>query len=81
LDPRARRLFSALKELRGEIAKREHVPAFVVFTDRTLLELAVTRPQSKAAMLEVYGVGETRLARFGERFLHVIQSDRERDVS
>jgi ATP-dependent DNA helicase RecQ len=49
------------------------VPAFVVFSDRTLVEIAKSRPPSLAAFSDIHGVGDTKLERYGEKFLAVIR--------
>ena len=49
------------------------VPAFVVFHDATLRHLLEVRPQTLAAMRHVHGIGEAKLARYGERFLDVVR--------
>ena len=67
------RLFERLRELRREIADRQGVPAYVVFSDRTLWEMAETRPGSEDELLDVSGVGPAKLARYGERFLRAIR--------
>jgi len=74
LDSTAERLFSALRTRRGEIAREEKVPAYIVFSDRTLAEIAVRRPLSLNALSGVQGVGEAKLARYGETFLAVIRA-------
>jgi ATP-dependent DNA helicase RecQ len=66
-------LFGELKTLRGRIAREEKVPAYVVFPDRTLAEMAVRRPGSLAALQDVYGVGPARREKYGERFLGIIR--------
>jgi len=68
-------LVGALRRLRVTIAKEEHVPAYVVFPDRTLVELAVRRPRSMDALGAVHGVGPARLERYGERLLAVLKDD------
>jgi ATP-dependent DNA helicase RecQ len=65
-------LFDRLRALRREIARERGVPPYVVFSDATLLELASTRPQSKAAMLGISGIGPTKLEHYGERFLKAL---------
>jgi ATP-dependent DNA helicase RecQ len=65
-------LFEALRTLRAEIAKRDGVPAYVVFPDRTLIEMATRRPRSVAALADVRGVGPVKLERYGEQFLNVV---------
>ncbi|MDQ3672931.1 MAG: HRDC domain-containing protein, partial [Gemmatimonadota bacterium] len=76
LDPAGERVFVALKGVRTAIAREEQVPAYVVFSDRTLAELAARRPQSLSALRDVRGVGPMKLERYGARFLAAItQSD------
>jgi ATP-dependent DNA helicase RecQ len=58
--------------VRTEIAREEQVPAYIVFSDRTLAELAARRPQSLAAFKDVRGVGPMKLERYGARFLEAI---------
>ncbi|MGB3539397.1 MAG: DNA helicase RecQ [Mesorhizobium sp.] len=67
-----RALFQALREKRMEIARLQNVPPYVIFHDRTLVELAAARPASRAQMAGVPGVGETKLDRYGPAFLAVI---------
>lgn len=67
-----RELFQALREKRMEIARAQNVPPYVIFHDRTLMELAAARPASRTAMSSVPGVGETKLDRYGPAFLSVI---------
>ena len=67
------RLLLALKALRTEIARAEQVPAYVVFPDRTLAEMAVRRPRSLAAMSDIRGVGPAKLDKYGERFLETVR--------
>jgi ATP-dependent DNA helicase RecQ len=66
-------LFAALRTLRGSIAKDEKVPAYVVFPDRTLAEMAVRRPRSLGALSDIRGVGPAKLEKYGERFLEAIR--------
>ena len=73
LQPNEKQLFEALRARRSEIARDEKVPAFVVFSDRTLVEIATSRPSSLAAFSRVHGVGGTKLERYGEKFLAVIR--------
>ena len=67
------RLFASLKALRSSIAREEQVPAYVVFTDRTLAELAARKPRTTTGFLEVRGVGQAKLDKYGERFLSAIR--------
>jgi ATP-dependent DNA helicase RecQ len=66
-------LFEALRRRRSELAKAQGVAAFVVFADRTLLEMAQRKPRSMAEMGTVHGIGEAKLKRYGELFLEVIR--------
>jgi len=50
------------------------VPAYVVFSDRTLIELATHRPASPRAMREIHGVGDTKLERYGAAFIEILQA-------
>jgi ATP-dependent DNA helicase RecQ len=65
-------LFAALKARRRELADAAGVPAYVIFSDRTLIELATHRPQTLDAMGGITGVGSVKLARFGATFLEII---------
>jgi len=66
-------LFEALRALRSRLAKEQNVPPYVIFPDRTLNELAVSRPATQAQMLDVSGVGEVKRERYGEDFLNEIR--------
>jgi ATP-dependent DNA helicase RecQ len=66
-------LFARLKQLRRSLAEELRVPAYVVFSDATLLEMAARRPSSEAELLTVSGVGLTKLARYGDKFLSVLR--------
>ena len=65
-------LLSALKARRRALAEAAGVPAYVVFADRTLIEMAETRPATLDAMARIGGVGATKLNRYGAEFLAVI---------
>jgi ATP-dependent DNA helicase RecQ len=67
-----RALFQALRQKRLEIARAQNVPPYVVFHDKTLIELAAARPRSRAEMANVPGVGAAKLDRYGPAFLAVI---------
>ena len=66
-------LLEALKALRTRLAQAQKVPAYVVFSDRTLIELATHRPATPRAMREIHGVGDTKLERYGAAFLAVMR--------
>jgi ATP-dependent DNA helicase RecQ len=67
-------LLAALKARRLELARQERQPAYVIFPDRTLVDMCVKRPRSLAEMAGVHGVGEAKLARYGDTFLDVVRS-------
>jgi len=67
-----RDLFQALRQKRTDLARAQNVPPYVIFHDRTLIELAAARPSSRSEMADVPGVGETKLDRYGPAFLAVI---------
>ncbi|WP_138468397.1 DNA helicase RecQ [Poseidonocella sp. HB161398] len=71
-------LLSALKAKRRALAEAQQVPAYVIFPDRTLIEMAERRPQSLDEMARIGGVGAKKLASFGETFLEVIAGESER---
>jgi ATP-dependent DNA helicase RecQ len=72
LDEDETRIFTALRRKRLELAREEGVAAYVVFADRTLIELARQRPLSLREMAGIYGVGTAKLERYGEAFLEVL---------
>lgn len=65
-------LLDALKALRKGIASKKSVPAYVIFTDATLTDMCKKCPETPDEMLEVSGVGRTKLEKFGKEFLEVI---------
>jgi ATP-dependent DNA helicase RecQ len=67
-------LFDALRALRSELAKAQNVPAYVVFHDATLHELARDRPRTEAELAMVSGIGAHKLARYGAKLLEVVRS-------
>jgi len=66
-------IFEKLRAVRLEIAKRKNVPAYHVFGDATLQEMASRSPRTPSELLEITGVGEKKLKEFGERFLEVLR--------
>ena len=65
-------LYENLKTARQKMAKTRRVPAYVIFHDKTLVELARVRPQTLEEMLEINGIGESKLKKFGQTLLDVI---------
>ncbi|QBY02154.1 DNA helicase RecQ [Rhodophyticola sp. CCM32] len=68
-------LLSALKAKRRALAEEARVPAYVIFPDRTLIEMAETRPATLDQMAQVSGVGAKKLESYGRTFLEVITGD------
>ena len=64
--------FEQLRAWRAATAKEQGVPAYVIFHDATLREIAATQPSSLAALGQVSGVGETKLAKYGDQVLDVL---------
>ena len=67
-------LLQRLKSLRAKLARERGVPAYVIFTDRTLIDMAAKRPLTRWDFGEVHGVGESKLQQFAEIFLAEIRA-------
>ncbi len=74
MDAASRVLFDRLRETRANLAKENNVPAYVIFHDKTLREMAAEKPASLDAMLTISGVGEAKLKRYGQALLDVIHA-------
>jgi len=66
-------LFQALRELRGRLAKEQNVPAYVIFHDSTLRTIAEQRPQDLRSLGRLGGIGGSKLERYGEAVIDVVQ--------
>ncbi|MFZ0720126.1 MAG: DNA helicase RecQ [Xanthobacteraceae bacterium] len=66
-------LFEALRKRRSELAKEQGVAAYVVFADKTLIDMARRKPTTAAEMAGVHGVGESKLRQYGAIFLEVVR--------
>ncbi|WP_116126556.1 DNA helicase RecQ [Lewinella sp. IMCC34183] len=72
--PRSRgSLFEALREVRRGLAREAAIPPYLIFSDKTLEEMAAAAPANPRALARVNGVGEVKLARFGDHFLQAIR--------
>ncbi len=71
--PEQEALYEALRALRLSLARDQGVPPYVIFHDATLIEIALERPRTLKALGKIQGVGETKLERYGERFLDVVR--------
>ncbi|SHJ49503.1 DNA helicase RecQ [Tepidibacter formicigenes] len=65
-------LFNILRNLRKEISQREGIPPYVVFSDTTLREMSEYLPKDENELLNIKGVGELKLQKYGEEFLNII---------
>jgi ATP-dependent DNA helicase RecQ len=75
-------LFESLRSLRRELATERGVPAYLLFSDATLRDMARVKPASAAALLGIRGVGERKLADLGQRFLdHIASYCRANDIA
>jgi ATP-dependent DNA helicase RecQ len=66
-------LLTLLKSLRLHLAREKGVPAYLIFNDATLLEMAARKPKSPAELLQVPGVGPAKLEKYGEAFLKLFR--------
>jgi ATP-dependent DNA helicase RecQ len=66
-------LFQKLKAKRLEIAREKQVPPYLIFHDKTLVEMVKLMPKSLAEMVNVSGVGEAKIKQYGKVFLEVLQ--------
>lgn len=72
VDPADNALLKALKKKRMELAREHNSPAYVIFTDRTLSEIASVKPKTLEALSACHGVGEAKLKRFGKIVLEIV---------
>ena len=72
-EPVDSELLAALKTLRKTIAGTKGVPAYIVFSDATLIDMCKKRPKNLSEMLDVSGVGDVKLRLYGERFFKVLK--------
>jgi ATP-dependent DNA helicase RecQ len=75
MDPEAAARFDALRRWRLEVARRDEVPPYVVFHDRTLAEIARRAPSSASMLATIAGVGPAKLDRYGESVLSVLRDE------
>jgi ATP-dependent DNA helicase RecQ len=66
-------LFALLRQKRKELADQAGVPPYVIFSDRSLIEMAAYYPQSRAGLRNIAGVGQVKLNRYGDAFLEIIK--------
>lgn len=74
LSPAAQELFLQLKHFRAQIAKTRDVPAYIIFSDKSLIDMAQHQPTTLAQFGEIYGVGASKTTEFGDLFIEFIQN-------
>jgi len=67
-------LYNKLKELRFEYAKKFKLPAYVIFPDKTLIEMAKYKPTNSEELEKIFGVGKAKLKKFGKQFINAINT-------
>ena len=67
-------LYALLRQKRKELADSAEVPPYVIFSDRTLVEMCTYYPQTHERLLDISGVGQAKLTQYGEQFLQVIKA-------
>ncbi|KIO95883.1 ATP-dependent DNA helicase RecQ [Levilactobacillus brevis] len=72
-------LFGKLRDLRRELAEEQHVPPFVIFSDKALHAMCEALPTDDDSFLAVKGVGQSKLDRYGEAFMAVIRDNQDMD--
>lgn len=65
-------VFSQLRDLRKELAQQDAVPVYTIFTNEQLADMVRNSARSLADLEQIAGIGDARVAKFGERFLHVL---------
>ncbi len=73
LTPEEKRVVKALKSWRLNLANTQRVPAYMICPDRTLEHLARTRPETLEALAQIYGLGESKIKKFGEEMLRALR--------
>ena len=68
------KLFLLLAQCRKTIAEKEHLPAYIIFTDMTLRDMCRKKPVSDMAFLSVSGVGRVKLEKYGDAFMKIIRN-------
>ena len=77
LEGDAAELFGRLRALRAQLARRQGVPAYVVFSDKTLREMAAAQPRDLRQLQNVGGVGSFKAEQYGAQFLEIISDFQE----
>lgn len=75
LDESRLPVFEELRLLRRGLAEKEGVRPYLIFSDKALIDMALKLPLSKEEMMEVYGVGDTKYAKYGRMFIETIANE------
>lgn len=67
-------LFDLLKKERKNVADTANVPPYVIFPDKTLIEMAIYFPQSRDSLLTIHGIGEAKFNKYGSLFIDIVQN-------
>lgn len=68
-------LFEEMRSLRSQLAQEKNLPPYVIFSDKTLMELAEKQPQTSLEFLQIKGVGKNKLDNYGEQFLALLKKE------
>ena len=71
-------LFEQLRKYRYELAQKEHVPPYIIFSDKTLKEMSTFLPTTQDAMLEINGIGKVKYDKYGEAFMEIVRAYAEK---
>lgn len=75
------KLYAKLSELRAQLAREQEVPAYIIFSNATLIDMCVKHPRTTEELLEVSGVGAVKAERYGPAFLDVINGETQEESS
>lgn len=74
-DIEGQRIFSDLKALRRRLAEDEDLPPYIIFADKTLVALAVEKPKTREALLDIHGIGSVKAERYGRSIIRIINGE------
>ncbi len=72
IEPGDQELYEKLKRVRKELADQAEVPAFIIFSDRTLVDIAAKKPRSSEEFLRIHGIGKKKSEQYSEQLLEII---------
>ena len=73
--PAATELFEQLRALRKELAARDHIPPYLIFSDATLRDMCAVKPETLEDMKNVKGIGDFKLKKYGKAFLECLAAE------